>query len=128
MIPFLAILAGFGISLFLAHHLLPLLLKRLRAGLGKEPTLPGEELPAGIVGFVERGFFTIAVAANLPGVLTAMILWIAAKMAAHWGSRSEAIHDIEALRLTGLLGGMVSMLFALIGGGVVRMGWLMIGQ
>jgi hypothetical protein len=127
MVPLLAILAGLSISLALGHFAVPRVLEWLRKDLGDESTLPGEELPAWIVGTIERAFFTIAVAAGLPSVLVAMMLWIAAKMAAHWGSRSEEIHDIEALRLTALLGSVVSMLFALIGGWVIRMGWLLMG-
>jgi len=101
-------------------------LEWLREGLGDRSARPGEDLPGWKVGTLERAFFTVGVGAGLPGVLTAMMLWIAAKMAADWGSRSQEIQQVEAFRLTALLGGLVSMLFALIGGGVVRMGWLMI--
>ena len=110
-----------GVALFAV----PWVLEWLRKDLGDDATLPGEDLSGWKVGTFERAFFTVGVAAGMPGVLTAMMLWIAAKMAAHWGTRSEKVHDLEALRLTALLGSLVSMMFALIGGGVVRMGWLM---
>ena len=127
MVPLLAVLSGFTISLFLAHFFVALVVERLRKQLGEESTLPGEELPAWIVGTVERFFFTLAVAAGFPGVPVAMMLWIAAKMAAYWGSPPQRIANIGALRLAALLAGVVSMSFALIGGWLVRMGWLMVG-
>ena len=125
MIGALGILAGFAISLGVALFAVPWVLEWLRKDLGDDATLPGEDLSGWKVGTFERAFFTVGVAAGMPGVLTAMMLWIAAKMAAHWGARSEQAHDLEARRLTALLGRLVSMRFALIGGGVVRMGWLM---
>lgn len=125
MVGFLGILAGFAISLGVAWFVVPWVVEWLREDLGDEAVLPGEDLSGWKVGTLERAFFTLGVAAGLPGVLTAMILWIALKMAVHWGSRFEQIPGIEALRLVGLLGSLVSMLFALVGGGVVRMGWLM---
>lgn len=103
-----------------------LVLEWLRRDIGAEATLPGEEVPAWIVGTVERSFFTLAVAAGLPGVSAAMILWIATRMAAGWGSAAQETPNIEVLRLTALLGGVVSMTFALVGGWVVRVGWLMV--
>ena len=125
MIGFLGILAGFAISLGVAFMAIPWVMEWLRRDVGEGATLPGEDLSGWKVGTFERAFFTVGVAAGMPGVLTAMMLWIAAKMAAHWGSQPQEIHDIEALRLTALLGSLVSMMFALIGGGVARMGWLM---
>jgi hypothetical protein len=128
MAPLLGILAGLSISLILGHFAVSLVLEWLRRDLGKEAALPGEELPAWIVGTVERIFFTLALAGGLPGVSVAMMLWIATKMAATWGNRSQERPDIETLRSIALLGSVVSMTFALIGGWVVRVGWLMIGQ
>lgn len=124
MIGLLGILAGFAISLGVAPFVVPWIVEWLREDLGDEGTMPGEDLSGWKVGTFERAFFTLGIAAGMPGVLTAMILWIAAKMAAHWGDRTEKVHDLEALRLTALMGSLVSMMFALIGGGVVRMGWL----
>jgi len=126
MVGALGILAGFTISLGVAWYAVPWVLEWLREGLGERSARPGEDLPGWKVGTLERAFFTVGVGAGLPTVLTAMMLWVAAKMAANWGSRPQEIQQIEAMRLTALLGSLVSMLFALIGGGVVRMGWLMI--
>ena len=127
MAPLLGILAGLSISLILGHFVVPLVSEWLRRDLGKGATFPGDELPEWIVGTVERIFFTLAVAAGLPGGSVAMMLWIATKMGATWEDRSQEKPNIEALRLAALLGSVVSMTFAMIGGWVVRVGWLMIG-
>ncbi|MGD8361446.1 MAG: hypothetical protein PVJ04_08455 [Gemmatimonadota bacterium] len=125
MVPFVGILAGFSISLVVAAFAVPWVLDWLRRDLEGE-SAPGEEtVPAWVVGTVERAFFTVVVAAGLSGVVIAMILWIAAKMAAGWGSDAQGIQNSEAFRFTALLGDLVSMIFALVGGGVVRMGWLL---
>lgn len=128
MIGALGILAGFVISLGVAHFAVPWALEWLRKDLGDDSTLPGEDLPGWKVGTVERAFFTLAVAAGMPCVVTAMMFWVAAKMAAHWGTQTGPVRDLGALRLTALLGSLASMMFALVGGGIVRMGWLMIGR
>jgi len=125
MVPLLGILAGFTISLVVAPFVVSWALEWLRRDLGDDAALPGEEFPAWIVGTVERAFFTLVVAAGLSGVPVAMMLWIAARMAVGWSGRAREIQDIEALRLTALLAALGSMMFALVGGGVVRMGWLM---
>jgi|SRR5919108_1720987 hypothetical protein len=65
------------------------------------------------IGFVERLFFTLGVAFALPGIVTAMIAWIAAKMAAGWGSESGTP---KTYRIGALAGGLSSMVFAMLGG------------
>lgn len=127
MIGALGILAGFAISLGVAHFAVPFVLEWLQADLGQEGTLPEEDPFEWKVGTFERAFFTVGVAAGMPGVLTAMMLWIAAKMAIQWRRHGEEIQGIETLRMTSLLGSLTSMMFALIGGGVARMGWMLLG-
>jgi hypothetical protein len=127
MVGVLGILAGFTISLAVAPFVVSWVLEWLRRDLGDESGLPGEKVPAWIVGTGERAFFTLVVAAGLSGVPVAMILWIALKMVAGFWSNSQETPDREALRFTGMLGDLASMMFALVGGGVVRMGWLMMG-
>lgn len=74
-------------------------------------------VPYWVLGLVEGVFFTVAVAFNLPGVVIAMIAWMVAKMAAHWGSaESEVQPNIAAVRFSALLGSMISLFFAMIGG------------
>lgn len=76
-------------------------------------TSPG--VPASLTGLVERLFFTVVVAFDISGTVVAMIGWIAAKMVANW-SRQGTTYEFAPGALSALLGGMVSMLFALLGG------------
>jgi len=127
MIGALGIMAGFAISLGVAHFAVPFVLEWLRTDPGQEGPPPEEDPFEWKVGTFERAFFTVGVAAGMPGVLTAMMLWIAAKMAIHWGTPGEEIQGIVTVRMTSMLGSLTSMMFALIGGGVARMGWMLLG-
>lgn len=77
-----------------------------------------------ITGTIERLFFTILVGFNVSGTATAMILWITVKMAADWllvlkdGRKSWQ----RQLAFLALLGNMISLLFASIGGLIFRLG------
>ena len=70
------------------------------------------------IGVVENLFFTIGVAFNLSGVMIGMVAWMGAKMAAHWGKESQEhqISNIVTVRFLVLVGTMISLLFAMIGG------------
>lgn len=71
-------------------------------------------VPAWLVGLVERFFFTVAVAYNLSGVIIGMIGWITVKMATNWNR--EGLDNHPSMALSGLLGGLMSMIFSLLGG------------
>jgi hypothetical protein len=66
---------------------------------------------------VERLFFTVLVGLEVPGAPAAMIGWLALKLATDWNhpdwKEKAAAREFAA---SALLGGLVSMLFALIGG------------
>ena len=70
------------------------------------------------IGVVENLFFTIGVAFNLSGVMIGMVAWMGAKMAAHWGQESQKhqVSNIVTIRFLVLVGTMLSLLFAMIGG------------
>lgn len=70
------------------------------------------------LGVAENLFFTMGVAFDLSGVMVAMVTWMAAKMAAHWGKESQEIRvkNIETIRFMVLMGTMISLLFSMIGG------------
>ena len=70
------------------------------------------------IGVVESLFFTIGVAFNLSGVMIGMVAWMGAKMAAHWGKESQEhqVSNIVTVRFLVLVGTMISLLFAMIGG------------
>ena len=77
-----------------------------------------------ITGTFERLFFTILVAFNVSGTATAMIVWISVKMAVDWlavlkDGKEEWQRQIA---FSTLLGSMISLFFALIGGLICRFG------
>ena len=80
-------------------------------------------VPSWLTGTIERLFFSLAMAFGLPGTTIAMIAWIAAKMAADWNrpaldksSTPEEAAQRVLGSVTALLAGLVSMIFAIIGG------------
>jgi hypothetical protein len=103
-----------------------LFLKVLRSDLklpDDNPDLKTRQVPPWLTGLVERFFFTIAVALvmkALPVIITAMVTWLAVKMLANWNRPREETPELTARRARGaiaaLLGGLLSMLFALVGG------------
>ena len=78
---------------------------------GKKKVIPGI-----IVGPAERLFFTIMIVYDISGTAIAMIMWITIKMAQGWGPNKED----KNYAFSRLLGGMISMFFALIGGLLIR--------
>ena len=70
------------------------------------------------IGLVESLFFTLGVAFHLSGVMMAMIAWMGAKMAAHWGDERQRkkVCNIGEVRFLMLTGTLTSMLFSIIGG------------
>ena len=77
-----------------------------------------------LVGSIERLFFTILVAFNVSGTATAMIVWISVKMATDWQRilKPDGGLGIRSLAFTALLGSMISLFFAVIGGLICRLG------
>lgn len=71
---------------------------------------------------VERLFFAVAVAFEVPGVLVAMIGWIAAKIAVNWGeyARGQDLVGAKNRHFTAIMSGLVSMFIALIAGLILR--------
>jgi hypothetical protein len=83
-----------------------------------------KQVPYWVTGLIERSFFTIVVAFDISGTATAMIGWITVKMLASKSykedySKSEGI-SIFKLEFAGLLGNLGSMLFALLGGLIIK--------
>jgi hypothetical protein len=74
-------------------------------------------VPAGLTGVIERAFFTVVVAFDISGTATAMMAWIGVKMAANWNATEQ--RD-PAGAFTAVLAGLISMLFALVGGLICR--------
>ena len=100
-----------------------LFLKALRAWLGTSPkprlSAKGKGVPPWLTGGVERLFFTILVGLEVSGVPAAMIGWLALKLATNWNHPDwKNKPDTRTYAFSALLGGLVSMLFALLGGWV----------
>jgi len=114
-------LIGLFFSLVVGSIVTPLFLKGLRRWLG---TLPkprlsngSKEVPAWIIGVLERLFFTVLIGLDVSGAPTAMVGWLALKMATNWNHPAwKEKPDMRAFALSALLGGLVSMFFALLGG------------
>jgi hypothetical protein len=93
--------------------------------LPEKPKPEGEDshrgVPPALTGIIERLFFTVLVAFDVAGVPAAMIAWIALKLATNWnqdywkGTSSARLYGFSAL-----IAGLVSMLFAFLGGLVVK--------
>jgi hypothetical protein len=84
----------------------------------------GVNVPSSLTGILERLVFTFVIGiGQLPSdILTAMFAWLALKMAANW-NRDQQPSDSNnraAGAISALLAGLVSMLFAFIGGLLCR--------
>jgi len=78
-------------------------------------------VPPSLTGIIERLFFTVIVAFNVSGFISAMVGWLALKLATNWNRKFW--DDTYSARLYGfsaLIAGLVSMLFAFLGGLIIR--------
>jgi sterol desaturase/sphingolipid hydroxylase (fatty acid hydroxylase superfamily) len=74
-------------------------------------------VPASLTGIVERLFFAVLVGFQVSGAPTAMIAWIALKLATNWNNpKWNEAQRFRAFAYRALLTGLVSMLCALVGG------------
>jgi len=69
-------------------------------------------------GLIERLFFTLLIAFNISATAAAMMGWLAVKMVTNLNRPGSPSDEpiVRARALTGLVGGLVSMTFALLGG------------
>src|SRR6266849_969211 len=113
---------GLLFSLVIGNIVTWLFLKCLRCWMGApEPkprlTAGSKGVPSWLTGMVERGFFTPLIALDVSGVSTAMIGWLAVKLATNWNHPDwKEKRDTRTYAFSALLGGLVSMLFAFVGG------------
>ena len=110
-------MTGFFVSLVFGGIVTQYYARRVRKLIGDQDPQYRILIPISI-GVVENLFFTIGVAFHLSGVMVAMVAWMGAKMAAHWGreSKEHQVKNIETVRFLVLGGTMISLLFAMIGG------------
>ena len=118
-------LIGFAVSLLFGQAATLLFVWCLRRRLERQhperTDFPWRNTPADVqpwlTGTVERIFFTLAAAFHVSGAVVAMIAWVGLKMATDWNRPGGAGGQNPAGGAwTALLGGLVSMLFALLGG------------
>lgn len=109
--------AGLSVALVLGGIVTQIYARRARKLVGDQDPHFKISIPISL-GIAENLFFTLGVAFELSGVMVAMVTWMAAKMAAHWGRESveRRITHIGTIRFTVLMGTMVSLLFSMIGG------------
>ena len=121
-------LPGLSFSLILGGFVTWAFLAGLRHSLklGKKPRSQ-TGVPPWVTGAIERLFFTVLVGFKVTGAPTAMIGWLALKLATVWNQPELKNHPLRrAFALSALLAGLISMLFAFIGGmisaGEIRIG------
>lgn len=116
------LIIGLAISLGLGTLLTPIFLKAIRINVYKVHDKTYEKrapsgTPPWFTGVLERFFFTLAVAFNVGGAAVAMTSWILVKMVTDWHRYIEDKGDLEGnLAFSALLGSMISLSFALVGG------------
>ena len=114
------VLMGIFVAFVPAHWVVPDVLEWLREDVSFDHPDDDDGVPGSVVGWFERTFFTLAILASVSGAITGMVLWMGVKMAAHWDTRTES--GVEAMRITALLGNLLSLFFALAGGLLIRLG------
>jgi hypothetical protein len=95
--------------------------------LGAKHSSDQARVPAWLTGLVERIFFTLLVAFHVQGVPTAMIGWLAIKLASNWNHPSAPKGSTtRAHAFLALLAGLISLGFSYVGGlvcgGDIRVG------
>jgi hypothetical protein len=116
---------GFTISCLLGHFAVENFHRWLTHRLGVPRDLDAKRTPPWLTGSLERGFFTIAVAVNATGVLPAMIAWLALKLVANWQNRDDIKDPLDKTnyKFSAIVTGLLSMLFAYVGGLVIWHWW-----
>ena len=124
-------LLGLVVALGLGDLSVHLFFVFLRRWLGRDPRNwnSGRRIPGHVTGLVERLFFMILVGNSVNaggGVPALMLVWIGLKIAANWGNPMfKPYPSTRAFTIRALLGGLVSMLFALFGGWIAGGHWNM---
>lgn len=86
-------------------------------GLGDKPKQKTKRVPPWLTGIVERFVFTVLVGLEIAGAATAMMGWLAIKLATNWNRKDmENATAARPFSFTALLAGLISMMFAALGG------------
>jgi hypothetical protein len=121
-------ITGLVLSCVLGHFIVGEFLRRLSAHLTLPehrnfPEASAKKTPGWVTGYLERFFFTMAVAVDMAGVLPAMMTWLVVKLAANWQLREDIKDQREKAnyKFSALLAGLVSMIIAFISGLLIRL-------
>jgi hypothetical protein len=91
--------------------------------LGEKPDALAPRISPWLTGLVERSFFLTLVVARIEGVPEAMMAWLALKLAANWQRYNAEVEPrARARTMLALLAGLISLVFAFIGGKLILMG------
>ena len=92
------------------------------------PSNQPKGIPSWLTGVVERIFFTVIIGLGVQDVPTTMIAWLGVKLAANWNHPDwQDKPNARTFAFAALLAGLVSMLFAFIGG-LICAGKLWLGR
>jgi hypothetical protein len=113
---------GFGISCVLGHFVVGKFHEWLCGHLDVRRDPTEKRTPPWLTGLLERVFFTLAVAMNATGVVPAMMTWLIAKLAANWQYRGDipSERDKANYKFSAIIVGLLSMLFAYVGGVLIN--------
>ncbi len=118
-------MTGLVASLALGGIFTPLFLYALNKylRLEEEKTVKEGErrVPPLLTGMIERLFFTLVIALQLSGAAISMIGWLTLKMVTNWNRPGKDYNHMAAF--AALLAGMVSMMFAILGGTIILEGF-----
>lgn len=118
---------GFLVSLLLGTIVSTIFIKLIRhfkdlKNIEKDKLDSKHRIGGFFIGIIERIFFTVCTAFNLSGLVIGIIGWLTIKMASNHNllNGQERTSESRNLALSALLGGLISMLFAILGGLIAR--------
>ncbi|UCC82853.1 MAG: hypothetical protein JSW46_18110 [Gemmatimonadota bacterium] len=80
----------------------------------------GRDVPNWLIGLSERLFFAVIIAFNISGAAVAMMVWIVLKIIPNWELQIKHGTANKPLTWSSILASLCSMLFALLGGLIIR--------
>ena len=113
-------IAGLLVAIVVGHIVTGIFLYTVRGVLGfgsKPKDKTTKRVPPWLTGCVERLVFAVFVGLDISGTAPAMIGWLAIKMATNWNRKDmETVTASRPFSFSALLAGLISMLFAVLGG------------